>query len=426
MRIQIGFAGGLAMGWLLLGLTGPALAADGTVDVCLKSGILIRATKVEIKGGNLAIETEKGASVKIPNDTVASIGVPCPAAATSPAPAATAPATTSAAITQAVAAVPMPAATGRFGIAGSNTIGERLMPMLIDAFAKAKLGKPAKFTPAGQEQQQVQLFQGTASAPVVTIDLKAQGSATAYPALLDATALIGMSSRPAKAEEAASVSQKFNVDLLAAGSAHVLGLDGLAVIVNPANPIRSLDLTTIARIFSGQITDWSVVGGFDANGNPVTGPKLPIALHARDDKSGTFDTFKNLVLGKLDPAQPLSPKASRYESSESLSAAVTKDAGAIGFIGLPYINQNHALGISSDCGLVSEPSRFAVKTEEYALTRRLFLYTIGAPREPMAQHLIDFALSDEAQKTVSDAEFIDQSVEFADPAEQKQWADGLI
>lgn len=306
---------------------------------------------------------------------------------------------------------PLQAPPPRFGIYGSNTIGERLMPMLIEAYGEKRLQtRPAIRSPKVEELE-ITVRQGPAVKAL--IDFQAHGSGTAAKGLLDGKAVIGMASRSLKPDEAAALQAKFNVNPLAPGSEHVLALDGLAVIVNAANPVKSLSLEQIARIFSGSITRWSQVGGPDA----------PITVLRRDEKSGTFDTFKSLV---LDPASlPILPTAEKFESSENLSATVAKDPNAIGFIGLPYINKNHAIALVSSCGLADAPSRFTVKTEQYPLTRRLFLYTAGTPSEPAARDILQFALSDEAQPVIGEAGFVDQAVEFQDDADQQAWLRSL-
>jgi phosphate transport system substrate-binding protein len=219
-----------------------------------------------------------------------------------------------------------------------------------------------------------------------------------------------MASRRLKPEEVKALDDRFHADALAPGNEHVLALDGLAVIVNAANPVQKLDLAQIAAIFAGKVTRWSEVGGANE----------PINVLRRDDKSGTFDTFKSLVLApaKLD----IAPNLRAFESSEALSEEVTRDAGAIGFVGMPYVNRNAAVAIGSNCGIVGKPSKFSVKTEDYPLARRLFLYTMGAPAEPVARDFLRYALSDEAQPTIEEAEFVDQAVMFEDESEQSQWA----
>ena len=107
-----------------------------------------------------------------------------------------------------------------------------------------------------------------------------------------------MMSRQMKAEEAAAIQTTRNVNPLelGGGGEHVLALDGLAVIVNPSNPIKKLSLDTVARIFSCEITNWRDVQGKGENNEDVHGPDAGITVHARDSKSGTFDTFKAVVL----------------------------------------------------------------------------------------------------------------------------------
>jgi phosphate transport system substrate-binding protein len=297
----------------------------------------------------------------------------------------------------------------RFGIHGSNTIGERLMPMLIEAYGKKRLGVMPTAKLTAPEEQEITLRSSSGTRAI--IDLHAHGSGTAAPALIDGSAAIGMASRQLNPDEVRLIDQRFNVNVLAPGNEHVLALDGLAVIVNPANPIKQMDLCQIARVFSGQIPNWRDIGGADR----------PIKIFRRDDKSGTYDTFKALVLAPCH--LNISPQAQLRESSETLTADVARDPDAIGFIGLPYINRNVALSISSSCGISSTPSKFSVKTEEYPLARRLYLYTVGAPSDPTARELLQFALSDEAQFTVQEAEFVDQAVGVEEEAEQRHWAE---
>jgi len=118
---------------------------------------------------------------------------------------------------------------------------------------------------------------------VKTIMIAAHGSSTAFDGLATGGADIGMSSRPAKPEEVDRL--KALGDLLGPASEHVVGLDGLAVIVHKSNPISTIGKDQLTAIFAGQVTDWSQLGA------AARGKTGPIALLARDNKSGTFDTF---------------------------------------------------------------------------------------------------------------------------------------
>jgi phosphate transport system substrate-binding protein len=98
--------------------------------------------------------------------------------------------------------------------------------------------------------------------------------------------------------------------------------------------VDKLSIQQLRGLFSGKITDWSMVGGAPG----------PVRIHARDEKSGTFDTFKTLVLN----GDRILDTAKRYEDSQALSDAVAEEAGAIGFVGLPYIRKAKAIAVSAD------------------------------------------------------------------------------
>jgi phosphate transport system substrate-binding protein len=365
-------------------------AAESMTDVCLKNGILLRAP-VDARDGKFFVRLPGKDAATDMTAQIHSVGVPedpvCGAS------------------------VSGEEHTAEFGIRGSNTIGERLMPTLIEAYATKTFGAPPVTKSLAPEHLTIELKKPKASAPVAVIDFRSEGTGTAPPALKTHEIEIGMMSRRIKPEEAADVLAAQNIDPRDPGSEHVVALDGLAVVVNTANPIVKLALPQIAQIFAGEITNWRDVKGRNKANAEITGPDLPIRVHARDNKSGTYDTFKSLVLEREEPKRKISPSASRYESSEELSAAVSKDPAAIGFIGFAYINKNVPVRIQSTCGLESEPSNFTVKLETYPLARRLYLYTLGAPNNRTVKKLLDYALSDEAQKTVVEAGFIDQTVE---------------
>ncbi|MGP0061560.1 MAG: substrate-binding domain-containing protein [Beijerinckiaceae bacterium] len=372
--------------------------AQQSSTFCLESGMQISVEHFEVRDGKFFLYVPGSAKpLEYGSSAIKGINVPCQKEQPKP-----------------IAETAQPTVSGQFGIQGSNTIGERLMPMLIEAYAQRKFGMKPTNKLIGSEEQEITIMATTGTRAV--IQLQSKGSGTATPGLLEGKAIIGMASRQLKPEEEKKLNEKFNIKILSPGNEHVLALDGLAVIVNSGNPVKELSLDKIAQIFAGEISNWHDVGGED----------LPINLYRRDNKSGTFDTFKSLVMAPADGTKrDVSPQAKAFESSESLSDEVAHDPKGIGFIALPYIGKNTALGISSSCGIASTPSKFAVKSEEYPLARRLYLYTIGAPADPIARDLLDFALSDDAQPTVQEAEFIDQAVDFQDDDAQRRWAQDL-
>jgi phosphate transport system substrate-binding protein len=379
----------------------PIRAEAQNVVICLRNGVQVNAERFEARGDTFSIFVAGNRTpVEYAASAVAGINIPCVAGTpATPQPQATTGATV--------------ANQGRegFGIHGSNTIGERLMPMLVEAYSQAQYGARPIVRLGAPEEQEITL--GRATGPRSVVQLHAHGSGTAAKGLASGAALIGMSSRPATEPEVQAVQAAQRIDVRQPGNEHVLALDGLAVIVNPSNPVRQLTLDQIARIYSGELKNWSEVGGTAG----------PIKSHRRDDKSGTYDTFNSLVLAprKFKPGA----EVKAHESSESLSDEVFRDVGAIGFIGLPYINRNKALAIGDVCGLASEPSNFTVKTEAYPLSRRLFLYTVGEPRNAVARDLLRFSLSDVAQSIIKQAGFVEQSVELQPVAQHQSWLQSI-
>lgn len=282
----------------------------------------------------------------------------------------------------------------RFGVHGSNTIGAKLMPRLVEEFGRGLGYKTSRIGMATPEEVEIRLSRPD-GAPSGSVEIRSHGSGTAVPGLISRAARIGMSSRPVTDAEIESLKQAGLPDIRQAGYEHVLALDGLAVVVSPDNPVSALSLDQIARIFSGTIKDWGEIGGAPG----------PIFIYARDAKSGTYDTFDSLV---LRPAKlKLAETARRLESSEDLSDSVARDAGAIGFIGFAYIRNARALAITTACGVTTSPTIFDVKTEEYPLARRLFLYTAVPVTDDVASRLVRFSLSDETDAIIRDEGFID-------------------
>lgn len=320
-----------------------------------------------------------------------------PLAATPAAVAAAAPART-AEVSDPVAALFAARAVTAMRIHGSNTVGEKLTPNLVEAFLKSRGAALAASKPgAGADEKEVRA-RIPGQSDVVSVEVFAHGSATAFADLGAGSATIGQSSRRIKPEERDALLEK-DGDLTLAGAEHVLALDGVAVIVNPSSGLGSLTLPQLAGIFAGDVHDWSELGGRPG----------PIHLVARDEKSGTWDTFKALVLAPSK--KELNAAALRLESSGELVKAVAADPAAIGFVGLPYVKDNvKALALAADeGGLALLPTPFTVGTEDYPLSRRLYLYTPTAHDDAWSREFVEFALSDAGQRVVADTGFVSQT-----------------
>lgn len=280
-------------------------------------------------------------------------------------------------------------------IQGSNTIGARLGPALVKGLLEEQGFHDVHIEP-GRIANEQRVSGINAAQQSVFIEVAAHGSGTAFVALKDASAQLGASSRPIKVAEAQSLAGLG--DFNSSAAEHIIAIDGLAVILNQKNDLSSLSTSQIAQVFSGEIKTWEELGGSGG----------PIHLYARDDNSGTFDTFKELVL--TANGKTLASSSQRFESSEQLSDAVSHDPQGIGFIGLPYIRQAKALAVSDGQSLPMLPSTALVATEDYPLSRRLFFYNPPSADNPWAQALVTFAHSDKGQAIVAKVGFVPQTV----------------
>ncbi len=282
-----------------------------------------------------------------------------------------------------------------FRMHGSNTIGEKLAPALLEAYLRQQGVEKMAWVQGDKEvERQLQYLQ---DGQVYAIELHAHGSSTAFKDLAASQADLGMASRRIKSKEVETLKSTLG-DMSKVGNEHIVGLDGLAVIINQNNDISRITTETLAAVFAGEITNWSQIGGAD----------LPIRVFARDQNSGTWDTFKNLVLKKYD--KKLLESATRLESSSELSERVAADDGAIGFIGLNYIGYAKALAIAdADDTAAIFPTRFTVGTEDYALARRLYLYTPTSASQAI-KDFVHYAISTEGQHVVDEVGLISQNL----------------
>ena len=284
-------------------------------------------------------------------------------------------------------------------IQGSNTIGAALGPALVKGLMEHQGLQGVHIEPAeGPNEQRV--IGKTRQGKAVTIEVAAHGSSTGFTALKKATADLAASSRPIKDSELVDLEPLG--DLKSPEAEQVIAIDGLAIILNPQNPLNSLNTEQLAQVFNGEASTWEAVGGVGG----------PIHVYARDDQSGTYDTFKDLVLRLR--GKPLALSAKRFESSEQLSDAVSQDPQGIGFIGLPYVRQAKAVAIVDGDSQPMLPLNSLIATEDYPLSRRLFFYLPPSGHNPWAKALVDFTQSSKGQAIVAASGFIAQQVQAMD------------
>lgn len=284
-----------------------------------------------------------------------------------------------------------------FSIHGSNTVGEKLAPQCARDYLRSLNVKDVEIHAA--EVVNEYLVGGTRGQGLdmekVAIKIAAHGSSTGFAGLLNGEADVAMSSRPIKGKEVEAL--KAYGDMLSRQAEHTIAIDGLAILVNKQNAINALTIEQIAQVFSGQISNWKQLGGANED----------IIIYARDDKSGTWDTFKKLV---FNGHYSLTESALRFESNTELSDQVAQNANAIGFAGLSSVRQSKLLAISDNNTEAMKPSEFTVATEDYPLARRLLFYMPPNASSPWVKSFIDFCQSSRGQEIVSKVGFISQNI----------------
>lgn len=220
------------------------------------------------------------------------------------------------------------------------------------------------------------------------------GSGTGLSSLISGTCDIAMSSRNIKEKEISLANKKgINPNEIK------VALDGLAVVVNPSNPVDKLTLDQLSGIFTGRITNWKELGGKDER----------IVVLSREVNSGTHVYFKEHVLRKNDPnsKEEFSPGALMLSSSQAIADEVAGNSSAIGYYGMGYISaKQKPVAIAKDeKSEYVEPIIENVLNNKYPISRPLLIYTNGAP-QGLVKKFIDFALSKEGQDIVLATDFV--------------------
>ena len=238
--------------------------------------------------------------------------------------------------------------------------------------------------------------------PNVSIQVTGGGSGTGIAALLNGTTDLADASREMKESEFATANEKGVTPVV-----YEVALDGIAVIVHPNNKIDNLTVKQLSDIFSGKITNWKQLGG----------PDMMITLYGRENSSGTYEFFKEHVLGKYDSGKQkdYSPTTQVLQGTAALGEAVARDVKGIGYGGVGYFALRKDVKIlhikKDDSSPAISPADNGqvnynvIWSREYSISRYLYCYTNGEAAGELKNY-IDFILSPDGQKLVESMEYI--------------------
>jgi phosphate transport system substrate-binding protein len=218
----------------------------------------------------------------------------------------------------------------------------------------------------------------------VNITVSESGSGNGAKSLLNGTCDVADMSRFMKAKEFKAAVEKGVMPV-----AHVVAVDGIAIIVNPRNPVKNLTIKQVRDIYKGNITNWNQLGG----------PNKKIIKISRDTNSGTYETFVKLIMNK----EKIAKDAEYVGSNGAVRQRVQSTAGAIGYVGLGFVDRTvKALKIEG-----VSPDKDTISSGRYPIARPLFMFTNGYPK--LGSHLHAFVtlyLSKKGQKIIESIGFV--------------------
>jgi len=238
--------------------------------------------------------------------------------------------------------------------------------------------------------------------PNMAIAVTGGGSGVGIAALIADRVEIADASRPMKDKEMTAAKENGVIPYEI-----VIGIDGLSVITNGANPVKSLTVEQIGAIFRGEISNWKDVGG----------PAMPISLYGRQANSGTYVFFQEYVLNNKD----YSAKMKHMNGNAQIVEGIIADKAGIGYVGIGYVYDDkgnlreglNVLEVAKDAA--SEPVTPLldenVKSGKYPIARALYQYTNGKPKDAV-KAFIAFELGAEGQKIVQEMSFYPVSGEY--------------
>lgn len=214
--------------------------------------------------------------------------------------------------------------------------------------------------------------------PEIRITIAGGGSGVGVQKVGEGLVNIGNTGRPLKEKEIA----KYGLQSFA------FAIDGVAVAVNPANPVSALTRADLLAVLSGKITNWKELGGKDA----------AITVYGREDGSGTREVFEKKALGTTSLQYT---KTNIVNSNGAMKTAVAQDPNALGYVGIGHIDAK-IKGIVFE-GV--EASQQNAANGSYSVTRKLYMNTKGAP-EGLTKTFIEYVRSADGEAFTAKAGYI--------------------
>ncbi len=281
---------------------------------------------------------------------------------------------------------------------GESTMADAVMPALVETFA-LRNGLSALRETRDSTHFRYLLRDENSGEPVARFSFRATTTDEGFADLLANEADAVMALREIRPQERARAQAAGLGDMTGAARSRVLALDALVPVVAAANPVRRISVPQLAQVLSGQIANWSELGG----------PGAPISVHLPIEGSGLVQALEDKVMAPAGLA--LLPDALRHRSSGELVAALADDPFGLGFTSFSTPGVTRALALTGGCGHTLEASRRTIKTEDYPLTSPMFLYLPARRLPRIAREFLAFTRGPAAQIVIRRSGLVDQMPE---------------
>jgi phosphate transport system substrate-binding protein len=279
-------------------------------------------------------------------------------------------------------------------------LGSAAVPLMASAHRGSTITVKGSDTMVILAQRWAEVYM--AGRPALKIQVTGGGSGTGIAALQNQTTDLCDASRKIQPAEVAGCIKSFGH----APTEYKVALDGLSIYVHETNPLRELTVSQLRDIFIGRLTNWEDVGGPDA----------PITLYSRENSSGTYEFFKDRILGGMDFAV----RAQSVPGTAAVLQAVAKDKNGIGYGGAAYGRGARHLAIKErDDSPAIEPTEEAVVQGLYPLWRHLYIYVNPALDRGETAAYLRWIRSDEGQKVVKDVGYFPLPADLRTPEKEK-------
>lgn len=285
-----------------------------------------------------------------------------------------------------------------FSVAVPSSVGQELLTTIVGDFASSKdYSLTQTLTSGGSGSLLVGNNRGE---EVAKISVNSSSEQDALKSVLDGETAMAYTRSRVTPEQLSQLTGRRVSNVSDVLNEEAIGLDALSFVVNSSNRLNVVNLNQIRAVLTGQITNWSQLGGANR----------PISVHMIASDAGTDQLLRDRVM----QGQSLAANITRHEDAEQLNEAVNADNNAIGLIYRSQAKDLKSLDLVSTCSVFFNNDDFSIQTEEYPLAVRWYQYSAKSqPLPDFASSIEGFTATDYGQESIASKGFVTQALRVA-------------